>query len=132
MRSRGEPPFDDRRIRYAFNYLLNREKLIKELFYNEYIPKNSFYAGSIYENPANEQVKYDPEKAVQLLAEAGWKTRNEQGLLVNDQGQVLRLEIGIPKVIDYVVTPFQQMLRDYGIDLQIKFMDGNNLIGRIT
>ncbi|MFC1854138.1 ABC transporter substrate-binding protein, partial [candidate division CSSED10-310 bacterium] len=121
------PPFSDRRMRYAFTYLLNREKLNKELYYGEFIPQNSLYSGSVYENPNNEQIKYNPEKAMKLLAEAGWKERNSKGWLVNDKGEELRIEIGIPKVIEYRVTPYQRMLQEFGIDLQIKFVDENSM-----
>lgn len=120
-------PFNDRRIRYAFAYLLPREKMNEEMYYNEYLMQNSLYSGSIYANPNNEDVKFNPEKAQKLLAEAGWSKRNQDGWLVNDEGQVFRLEIGIPKSVEYMVTPYQQTLKDYGIDLQIKFVDGNTL-----
>ncbi|MCF7801151.1 MAG: extracellular solute-binding protein [Candidatus Marinimicrobia bacterium] len=120
-------PFNDRRIRYAFAYLLPREKMNEEMYYNEYLMQNSLYSGSTYANPNNEDVKFNPEKAQKLLAEAGWSKRNQDGWLVNDEGQVFRLEIGIPKSVEYMVTPYQQTLKDYGIDLQIKFVDGNTL-----
>ena len=97
----------------------------EEMYYNEYSMMNSLYSGSVYENPNNEQVVYSPEKAVKLLAEAGYKTRNEDGWLVNEDGRVLRFEIGISKGVDYMVTPVQQMMKDYGIDMQIKYIDGN-------
>ncbi len=118
-------PFNDRRIRYAFAYLYNREKMNEEMYYSEYDMMHSLYAGSVYENPNNEKITYNPEKAVKLLAEAGFKNRNSEGWLVNDEGQVLRFEIPIQKSVDYMVTPVQQMLKDYGIDMQIKYMDGN-------
>lgn len=122
-----EWPFNDRRIRYAFAYLFDRETLNRELFYDQYILQNSWFAGSPYENPNNRKITFDPEKAVELLAEAGWSERNSEGWLTNDKGEVFRIEIGIPKTIDYVITPYQQMLKDYGIDMQIKFVDGNAL-----
>jgi len=121
------PPFNDRRIRSAFSYLLYRERMNHELFYDEYILQNSLYAGSIYENPDNEKITYDPVKAVKLLAEAGWKDRNKNGWLINDKGEEFRETIRIPKYLEYVVTPYQQSLKKYGIDLQIQFMDRNAL-----
>jgi len=122
-----EWPFDDKRVRYAMSYLFNREQLIEELFYDQYIVQNSLYAGSVYENPDNEKIQYNPEKAMELLEEAGWTERNEEGWLVNQEGKVFRFNIGVVKAVDYVVTPLQQMLRDNGIDMQIKFVDGNTL-----
>lgn len=120
-------PFNDRRIRYAFTYLLPREKMNEEMYYNEYLMQNSLYSGSVYADPHNEDVKFNPDKAQKLLAEAGWSERNNDGWLVNKDGKVFRLEIGIPKSVEYMVTPYQQTLKDYGIDLQIKFVDGNTL-----
>ncbi len=121
-------PFDDRRIRYAFSYLYNREKMNEEMYYSEYEMMNSLYHGSVYENPGNEKVIYNPEKAVEFLKEAGYNERNEDGWLVHDEtAKILRFEIGIPKTSAYMVTPVQQMLKDYGVDMQINFVDGNTM-----
>lgn len=119
-------PFSDRNIRYAFTYLYNREKMNREMYYNEYSMMNSMYSGSVYENPDNEKVVYNPEKAVKLLRESGYKDRNSDGVLVHaETGKALSFEIAIQKGNEYMVTPVQQMLKEYGIDMQIKFMDGN-------
>lgn len=119
-------PFNDKRVRYAFAYLYNREKMNEEMYYSEYSMMNSMYSGSVYENPNNEKITYNPDKAAKLLREAGYTSRNDEGWLVhNESGQVLRFEIGIATGSAYMVTPIQQMLKDYGIDMQIKFIDGN-------
>ena len=119
-------PFDDKRVRMAFSYLYNREKMNEEMYYNEYAMMNSLYSGSVYENPNNEKVVYNPEKAVKLLKEAGYTERNSDGWLVNEDGRVLRFELAIQKGLDYMVTPVQQMMKEYGIDMQIKYEDGNS------
>ena len=113
-------PFDDIRVRKAFFYLLNRDKLIDKLFYNEYIYLNSYFPGSIYENPNNPVYRYDQEKAVKLLAEAGWKDRNPDGWLTKD-GKVfaLTLEFDSPGM-ERIFTVYQEDLQKVGIKLDLK------------
>ena len=65
-------------MRTRIAHLLNRELLIEKLFFNEYMPMNSYFSGN-YENPNNPKIPYDPQLAVTLLAEAGWKDRDAQG-----------------------------------------------------
>ena len=65
-------PFDDKRVRYAFSYLYNREQMNREMYYNEYGMQNSLYSGTIYENPDNPKFQYNPQKAVELLKKAGY------------------------------------------------------------
>ena len=66
-----KPPFDNVKLRQAVNYALDREELMAALTWgfgtvkNQIWPKDSFWH---MDNPA---VGYDPEKAKQLLKEAG-------------------------------------------------------------
>lgn len=119
-------PFDDIRVRKAFAYLLDRESIIKKILFDEYMPMNSWYGNSVYEFPGNEKVTYNPDKAAQLLAEAGWKSRNSDGFLVKN-GKPFVVEIGIIKPLEKFVTPFKETCRNAGIDLQIKYVDANAL-----
>ena len=117
-------PFDDKKVRYAFSYLYDREKLNKEILYNEYTIINSLYSGSVYENPNNEKFSFNPKKAIKLLKEAGYKNRNSNGILIHEEsGRPLSFSIDIRKPSEYRVTPMQQILKQYGIDMQIKFID---------
>ena len=78
------PPLDDIRVRKALTFLLNRPLLIDKLFFNEYVPSNTYFPGTVYENPNNPKNPYDPQAAVSLLAEAGWKDRDSQGRLTKN------------------------------------------------
>ena len=128
-----EWPFNDKNIRYAFCYLYNREKMNREMYYSEYSMMNSLYSGSAYENPGNNPFKFNPEKALELLSASGYSKRNDDGWLVHDKtGQVLSFEIPIQKGREYMVTPVQQMLKEYGIDMQIKFIDYNTMIKNVN
>ena len=67
-----KPPFNNVNVRKAIAYMFNREILIKELFFNEYLPVNSYFPAGIYENHDNPKITYDPDKAVELLQEVGY------------------------------------------------------------
>ena len=126
-------PFDDKRIRYAFTYLYDREKMNREMYYNEYGYMNSMYAGSVYENPNNNKFKYNPNKAVELLNGAGYTSRNSDGWLVHKEtGRVLSFEVYLPKAYEYMATPVQQMVKEYGMDMQLQFVDYNTMIKNVN
>ena len=115
------PPYDYLRVRQALRHLFNRELMIQKLTFNEYLPLNSTYPGTIYENLSNEKVKYDPQTAVTLLAEAGWKDRNAQGQLVKN-GAPLALELlYYDRQSERFFTIFQEDLRKVGINLNLRY-----------
>src|SRR5262249_2133879 len=86
------PPFDDIRVRKAMTLLLDRKLIVEKIMFNEYEPTNSFFAGTPYENPTNPKNEYDPQEALKLLADAGWKSRDSQGRLVKN-GVPLQIEL---------------------------------------
>lgn len=115
-----KPPFDDIRMRQAMTYLWNRKKLIDNLFFNEYTYLDSYYAGGIYENANNPKYRYDPDKAIELLAECGYTNRNEEGLLVNADGNTLTLEMPFTAGLDRIFTVYQEDLLQVGIKMELK------------
>jgi microcin C transport system substrate-binding protein len=85
-------PWNDIRVRQALAHLVNRELLIEKFFFREYTPQNSFFAGGEYENPHNPRTPYDPQLALSLLADAGWRHRDSEGRLVK-HGRPLVVEL---------------------------------------
>jgi len=117
------PPFDDIRVRKALAYLFNREALIQKLMFNEYEITDSIYPNSIYENPNDEKIRYDPQKAQQLLAEAGWKDRDSAGrLLKNGQTFTIELIYDDKAAAERLLTPYQEELRKVGITLNLRYV----------
>ncbi|OJX59312.1 MAG: hypothetical protein BGO89_02525 [Candidatus Kapaibacterium thiocyanatum] len=125
-----KPPFDDIRIRKAFQMLYNRAAVVEKLLYNDYEIYNTFQPNTVYANPSNPPVQYDPEQAQKLLAEAGWATRNSDGLLTKN-GKPFVIELPIQKPLERFLTPYQQELRKAGIDLKLKFMDWNAILKNV-
>jgi microcin C transport system substrate-binding protein len=127
MNTRKEP-YNDIRVRRALAHLFNRDLMIQKLIFNEYVPMNSMYPGSVYENPSNEKVMYDPQKAIQLLAEAGWKDRDSAGRLVKG-GRPLTIElVYADQASERYFTIYQEDLRKVGITLNLRFITWETLI----
>jgi len=115
-------PWDDIRVRKAFVLLLNRQLLIDTLFFKEYLPLNSTYPGTEYENPNNPKNPYDPQQALALLGEAGWKDRDAQGRLTKN-GQPLQVELLYDdKGSEKWLTIYQNDLRKVGITFNLRLV----------
>ena len=113
-------PFDDVRVRKALALLYDRDKLLEKLFYNEYLPMDSYFPGSVFENPGNEKITYNPEKARELLSEAGWAGRNSRGIREKD-GQTLSFTLIYgSQENERHLTVYQQDLRRAGIEMNLK------------
>ena len=123
-----QPPFDDIRVRQAITLLQNRRQLVEKLYYNEYIPQNSIFVGGVYENPDNSINEYDPQRAIELLQEAGYTERDDQGVLLRN-GQPLNLEVIYgQQQSEPALTVFQEDLRRVGISLNLRFLTYATLI----
>lgn len=69
----GKPPFADRRVRQAANYAVNKEAMTKQLLGGLAKPVGQPAFSTIFGyNPDVKPYPYDPVKAKQLLAEAGY------------------------------------------------------------
>jgi microcin C transport system substrate-binding protein len=119
-------PWSDIRVRQAFAHLANRKLFIEKIYFNEFVPLNSYYPG-LYENPNNPKNEYDPQLALKLLADAGWKDRDAQGRLVRN-GQTLTAElIYANKANEQWLTLYQDDLRKVGIGLNLRFLTPETL-----
>ncbi|MEM4724130.1 MAG: peptide ABC transporter substrate-binding protein [Candidatus Hadarchaeum sp.] len=71
-----KPPFDNPKVRQAFSYAMDRQKLIDTVLKGEQKPAKTFACPGIFGSPATdpkfEGITFNPEKARALLAEAGY------------------------------------------------------------
>jgi len=113
-------PFNDRRVRKALGMAIDVDKIIKYVLYGqgERIT-GPFVKQTDYYNHAIEPLPYDPEGALRLLAEAGWKKgpkgwlqkngKRLQFTLITNQGNNLRKTI---------LSIAQDSWRKIGIDVR--------------
>jgi peptide/nickel transport system substrate-binding protein len=79
------PLFADKRVRQAIAYAVNREEMIDGVLLGLGKPATGPYKPETWAyNPNVRQYPYDPKKAKTLLAEAGWKDDNGDGIIEKD------------------------------------------------
>ncbi|HIJ80447.1 MAG TPA: peptide-binding protein [Desulfuromonadales bacterium] len=120
------PLFGDKRIRQAMTAAINKEELIQGvLFGMGQKAHGPIVPGRWAHNTAVRDIGYDPKHAAELLAQAGWKEKNGDGILVKDgkpfkftiltnQGNQQRL---------MTAQIIQQRLRQVGIDVKIRIVE---------
>jgi len=82
----SHPLFSDRRVRQAFAYAINKKELIDGVLFGLGQEATGPYKpGTWAYNPDVKKYPYDPERAKALLAEAGWKDTDGEG--VREKGE---------------------------------------------
>ena len=118
-------PFDDIRIRKAFTHLFDVDKLNKRLFFDEYVRLNTYFYGTPYSNPRNPMLDFSPQKALELLNDAGWVRKDGQQWLTNENNKIFEFEFLISPGEDRIYTTFQEDLKNVGIKMNFKQVDGS-------
>ena len=118
-------PYDDIRVRKAIAHLFDRRRMVRTLMYNSYFMLRSFYT-DLYDakhSCENTMIEFNPEEAIRLLGEAGFKMNPETGKLERN-GQPFILRILTRSTNDSVyLALFKEALDRVGIGLEITQKD---------
>jgi peptide/nickel transport system substrate-binding protein len=130
------PPFDDVRVRRALSLAIDRTELIAGVLQQQGEPGRWTATPTHWQfddGPSGEP-RHDPSEARRLLAEAGWRDLNGEGILQDEHGRALRFT-----VISYrgssihaqTLPVLQAQLRRVGIDLQMRLLEQATAISLI-
>lgn len=124
-------PFTDRRVREAIAYAIDRQELVDGVLLGlGQVIASPYKPGTQWVNKNLKPRPYSPEKAKQLLKEAGWSDSNGDGILDKD-GKPLSFTIltnnGNKQRAD-AATIMQQRLKQVGIAVKVRLVEWSAFI----
>jgi ABC-type transport system substrate-binding protein len=126
----SKPLFNDKLVRQALAHALDRESIIKSIYFGLAVPVQSPILLRRPEYDSSLQViPYDLEKAKQLLAQAGWSDSDGDGILdkeINGTKTPFRFKILLNsgnKRRESMAIIFGQALKKIGIDASTSTLD---------
>ncbi len=130
-----DPRFTDVRVRQAFVYAIDRKAIIDSVENGYGSIANSAISPALkaYYDPSLEsRYPYDPDKAKQLLAQAGW-TPGSDGVLQKD-GQPFRftMDVGQKGPLEPVNALIQQNFKKIGVIADLNTMEWNAYIQKVV
>ncbi len=120
------PLFQDRRVRQALSYAIDKKEVVEGVLFGlGQVASGPYKPGSWPHNPNVRKYDYNPKRGRELLAEAGWKDTDGDGLLerngipftftiVTNQGNDQRIKAG--EII-------QRRLREVGIKVKLRVIE---------
>lgn len=125
------PLFQDVRVRQAFMYAINRKAIIANVDKGYATIANSAISpalASYYDASLESRYPYDPAKAKQLLADAGWKDDGKGGLVKDGKPFAFTMDFGLRANLQPVNELVQQDLKAVGIQATLNAQEWNAMI----
>jgi microcin C transport system substrate-binding protein len=142
------PIFQNKDFRKAMQYLVNFDRVNQNLMYGEFSRLVSYFQGTEYASPQVKPYGFDPVKASEHLAKAGYHRPAELGatswfgklmntvrgllftrsdsddILVNDKGERASFTlVHGSKGLERHLTVMQQEFRRAGVDMQLRLLE---------
>lgn len=123
----GRPLLNNNDIRKGIHYASNWQLVIDQYFRGDYVRMNTTADGYGYmTHPDLLARPFDPDKAREYFARAGFNRSGSDGILVNESGQRLSFTLSTGyEALRGVVSILREEARKAGLDLRIEILDAS-------
>lgn len=125
-------PTNELAVRQALNFGIDKQTIISSLYFDQYVPAyGPMNAATLGFDPTLADLyPYDPDKAKQLLDEAGWVPGSDG--IREKADQKLQISYYTDATYDLAAPLIQAQWKEIGVDCQINSMAYNALIPLVT
>lgn len=130
-----DPRFQDVRVRQAFDYAIDRQAIVTAVEKGYGKPANSAIVPALkayYDASHEAQYPFNPDKARQLLADAGWVAGADGVLQKDGQPFHFSMDVGQRGVLQPTNELIQQNLKAVGIQADLNSMEWNSYIQKVV
>ncbi len=128
----SDPKFTDRRVRQAINLAVNRNEIVKTIFFGlADVTTGPFVPGTWAYNKEVRPAPYDPGRAAFLLREAGWIDINGDGWLENGLGSIFEFTILVNQGNNErlrTAEMIQGYLKKIGVKVKIRVLEWSAML----
>ncbi|MFH1067053.1 MAG: ABC transporter substrate-binding protein, partial [bacterium] len=127
--------FTNQKFRQAISYGIDRQGIVKGVLFGRgaplWGPESS--ANRKWFNPNVRQYPYNPQHALELLAEAGFK-KDEKGVLRDEENHPVEFTLITNQenpLRQNIATIFMENMKALGIQVRLQFQDFGTFVGKI-
>ncbi|WP_238492595.1 ABC transporter substrate-binding protein [Desulfotruncus alcoholivorax] len=120
-----KPPFNNVKVRQAVNYAINKESIVKNILKDTGVPAVGPLPPVIWSQTSDvPKYDYNPEKARQLLAEAGYPNGFDVTYWVPESGSGMQQPVAM-------ATAIQSDLAKVGINVKIQTLEWTSYLDKV-
>ena len=128
------PLFQDRRVRNALTHLVDRKRICRDIYHQlAEVAVTPFFPESRFHNPKLKALEFSPQKAKKLLAEAGWRDSDGDGILDKDgrKFSFTMLQVASSTIQQKLMPLLKEEFAAAGIDMSIQVVEWSNYLQRL-
>lgn len=128
------PLFKDRSVRVALTHLVDRERILKEVYFDlGRIVTGNFFIDSPYYDKSIEPYPFSVEKALELFKQAGWTDTDGDGILDKDgkKFEFTMLSVPVSSIQKKMLPIIQEDMAKAGVVMNIQNIEWSVYLQRL-